>query len=357
MSKVKSLKETDHQKTQSRNNWEGPERPTFIERLVSPLPGPYFLKILTFWLILGTPGLVAARYLDTFSYQAIVSLFGEISLQSIVGFSLANLVMPLYAFYGIRLMRQKVVQEMPELRQITMGGTSSLKRAFGGISRLLPSLILTILFGVVSFLSFPGQTQHVVGYLSLIVKVAGFALAMFAYGTFVWMYASSIRGLYKLGGEKLRFVSFFEDKHLGMRSLGSVSLSLVWVYFLGIGLVAFSFSPLPLPLQLVLLGLIVLGVILFFLPLYEVHIKMAREKRDAEKAVRNRLHLVSEKLASGKAVSNGLADLVAFQIMEKRVSAMSEWPFDTATLSWFSAIVISVLATLITRYLLLFLTP
>jgi hypothetical protein len=334
---------------------KGPEKPTVIERLFNPLPGPYFIKILTFWIIFGTPGLVIARYLDTFNYESIVSLFGVLSFQNVIVFSLANLVTPLYACYGIRHMRQKVVQEMPELKQVTVDGASTMDRAFGYISQFLPSIILAVLFGVVSVASFPGQTQHVVGYLSFLVKGVGFAFAMFAYGTFVWIYASSIRGLYRIGGENLRFASFFEDRHLGMKSLGSVSLSLVWVYFLGMGLVFFSFSPLPTPLQLALIGLIVLGAVLFFLPLYEVHVKMAKEKRAAEKALRNRLRLVVETLESSRENPNEVADLLAFQVLEQKVSRISEWPFDTATLSWFSAIVITVFATIITRYVLIFL--
>ncbi len=324
------------------------------ERIVNPLPGPYFLRILSLWIILGTPGLVLARYLDTFSTEKIVSLFGVISPQNILVFSLANFVMPLYAFYGIRLMRQKILQTMPELRQVAADGTSTADKVFHSTSQLLPAIILAVFFSVLSIASFPGQTQHVVGYLSLLVKVFGFAFSMFAYGTFIWIYASSITGLYRLGGKRLRFTPFYEDKHLGMKSLGSVSLSLVWVYFLGIGLVFFSFSPLPLTLILALVGLIALGVVLFFLPLHEVHVKMMKEKQAAERALRARLRQVVETLESSKESPSELTDLLAFQLLEQKVSKISEWPFDTATLSWLSAIIISVIGAIITRYLLAF---
>jgi hypothetical protein len=136
--------------------------------------------------------------------------------------------------------------------------------------------------------------------------------------------------------------------------LGSISLSLVWVYFLGIGLVFFSFSPLPLLLLLALGGLTVLGVVLFFLPLYEIHVKMMKEKQAAEKAMRLRLCQVVETLESSKETTCEVTDLLAFQMLEQKVSRISEWPFDTATLSWLSAIVISVLGAIITRYFLAF---
>ena len=299
--------------------------------------------------------MVLTRYLDTFNPEKIISLFGVISAQNIIVFSLANFVMPLYAFYGIRHMRLKIAKTMPELNQVALDGAPTMDKIFGSISKLLPTIILAAFFAAISILSFPGQTQHVVGVLSLIVKVVGFTVSMFAYGTFVWMYVSSIRGLYRIGGERLRFVSFYEDKHMGMKSLGSVSLSLAWIYFLGIGLVFFSFTPLPLPLLTALFGLMTLGVILFFLPLNEVHIKMKKEKRTIEKALNKRLRQVVESLESNKENSNEVTDLVAFQIMEQKVTKISEWPFDTVTLSWFSAIVITVVGTIVTRYVFVFL--
>lgn len=330
------------------------EHPTILERIVNPLPGPYFLKILTFWIIFGTPGMVLTRYLDTFNTDTIVSLFGVVSFQNVLVFSLANFVMPLYAFYGTRHMRQKISQTLPELKDITAGGSSA-EGVFRSMPKLPPVLILAVFFSGLSIVSFPGQVQHIAGYLSLIVKVVGFAVSMFAYGTFIWIYASSIGGLHRLGKERLCFAPFYEDRHLGMKTFGSVSLSLVWVYFLGIGLVFFSFSPLPVPLLVALGGLILFGVALFFLPLHDVHVKMAKEKQAAEKALRAQLRRVAKTLVSSEESPSEVTDLLAFQILEQKVSKISEWPFDTATLSWLSAIIISIIAAVITRYLLVFL--
>ena len=332
----------------------GPETPTILERIVNPLPGPYFLKILTFWIIFGTPGIVLARYLDTFNTGTIVSLFGVVSLQNVLVFSLANLIMPLYAFYGTRQMRQKICQTMPELKQVAADEAAA-EGIFRSMTKLWPALILSFFFAGISIVSFPGQIQHIVGYLSAIIKVVNFAVSMFAYGTFIWTYTSSISGLYRLGRKPLHFSPFYEDKHLGVKSLGSVSFSLVLVYFLGIGLVFFSFSPLPDPLLLALAGLILLGVVLFFLPLREVHVKMVREKQAAEKTLRTRFRQVAKTFESSEGNPNEITDLLAIQVIEQKVSKISEWPFDTATLSWLSAIIISIVAAIVTRYLLVFL--
>lgn len=333
----------------------GPEKSTIIERAVNLLPGPFFVKCLIFWTIFGTPGLVLTRYLDTLNFDTIQAVFGQIAPLNIVVFSMANLVMPFYAFYGTSYMRRKILATLPEIEPTTAGGTKALHDVFSQISKPAPALILGVLFAIVSIASFPGQSQHVAGYLSFVVKAGGFGFAMLGYGTFIWMYASSIRGLHQLGKRHLHFVSFYEDEHLGMRPLGTISLSLALVYFLGIGLVFFSATPVPIPLLAASLGLILLGVILFFLPLHVVHDKMAKEKHAAEKLLKKRLTQLMATFEREDQSSHEITDMLLFQTLEQKVSRISEWPFDTVTLSWFSAIVITVLGTVITRYLLVFL--
>lgn len=333
----------------------GPEKLTIVEKLVSVLPGAYFFKCLTFWIIFGTPGMVLTRYLDTFDLTKATAIFAQVAPQDIFIFSMANFVMPLYAFYGTGYMRRKLVRAMPDFESLTAGGRDTLIKVFGSVSKSLPVLILGGLFAVVSIASFPGQAQHVAGYSSLAVKVVGFSTAVLAYGTFVWVYASSIKSIHQLGKEHLRLVSFYEDSHLGMKPFGSLSLSFTWVYFLGIGLVFFSANPFPIPLLFALLGLILLGAFVFFLPLRIVHMKMAKEKRAAEKLLRKHLAQIVTSLEQKDENPNDISDLLAFQLLEQKVAKISEWPFDTVTLSWFSAIVITVLGTIITRYLLIFL--
>jgi len=334
---------------------KGVEEPTIIEKVVNVLPGPYFLKCLTFWIAFGTPGMVLTRYLDTFDISRALALFDQFTPQNVVVFSVANFAMPLYAFYGAGYMRRRIVAKMPDLELVTDNGTHALNKLFGSISKFTPALVLAILFALVSVMSFPGQTMHIVGYSSLVVKVVGFSFEVLAYGTFIWIYTSSIRGLYQLGKYHLRFVSFYEDSHLGMKSLGSISLSFAWVYFLGIGLVFFSSNPVAIPLLLALLALIVIGVVLFFLPLQTVHQKMTKEKQAAQKLLRKHLAQIAAALERNDEAFSEITDVLVFQMLEQKVTKISEWPFDTAALSWFSAIVITVLGTIITRYLLIFL--
>ena len=334
------------------NEQKGPEKPTLIERVVNFIPGPFFIKCLLFWTVFGTPGLLVSRYVDTLSIDKTLTIFRQVTVQDVFVFSLANFLIPLYACYGTRYMRMKILDTIPKLEPLTEDGKTALTKLFASVSRFWPALVLAGVFGAVSFVSLPGQTSHAVGYASAVIKVVGFCFIMLSYGTFVWMYASSIRGLYRLGKERLRFVSYFADPHLGMKPLGSLSLSFAWVYFVGIMLTFFSVNPLPLPILIVVLALIVLGIILFFSPVYTVHQKMAYEKHFVEKALRYRLSRIMKSLDHIEESSDEITDLFMFQALEQKVCLMSEWPFDARTLSWFSAIVLTVFGTEVTRLIL-----
>jgi hypothetical protein len=79
---------------------------------------------------------------------------------------------------------------------------------------------------------------------------------------------------------------------------------------------------------------------------------MAREKHTAEKVLRHRLSHIVRSLDEPEKTSEELGDLIMFQTLEQKVCKIAEWPFDARTLSWFSAIVITVLGTEITRLLI-----
>lgn len=340
---------------------KGPERPTLVEKAVDLFPVPYWLGALILSAIIGVPGMLLGRYIDTRNIDTTLSLFGKnFGWQNIATFTLANFVMPFYALIGIAYMRSKIIATEPYLETLAPDGKKTLRRVFGPVSQLWPAIVLAIPLAVVSLVSFPGQGEHIAGPLSSVVKVVGFSFVILSYGTFVWVYISSIKGLYNLGKEPLKLVSYYEDLHLGLKPFGSLSLRLTLVYFVGIGLVFFSFLSVPPILNIALLVLIALGVIMFFLPLRTLHHKMCEEKRLARKALNKHFKMVAEILdrpsKSMQPTMNDLRNLFALEIAERRVSGISEWPFYLSQLSWLSAFALAIATTVITRYIISFLS-
>jgi hypothetical protein len=209
-------------------------------------------------------------------------------------------------------------------------------------------------------LSFPDQGQHAAGPLSLALLVVSFPFIYLVYGTFIWTYVSSIKSLYDISRQPLRLAEFYEDDHLGMKSLGSLSLSLALVYFLGLGLIFFSFLSVPPPLELAVIIMILAGIILFFLPLITIHQKMVEKKRDEREKLKSHythlLKFIEEPLRTGDASEvKHLRYMMAVDIIDRQIKAIPEWPIDARSWRRLSAIVLTVVISIMTRIVLTFL--
>ncbi len=334
---------------------EGPERPTLIERVIGAVPIPYALGCLLFASVLGVPGFLLARYVDTGSADVALSMFGPLLFHNVGTYVLANFGLTLYALAGTRYMRTRVVSTEPAMAALTPDGEEALHRSFGPLTRWWPPFAVGAIVFVVSYVALPDQMSGVTAPVELVLRAVSYPFTYLAYGTFVWVYVTAVRGLHRFGGEPLRLRSHYEDRFLGLKPFGSLSLSIAGVYFLGMSLVFFSFLIVPPPL-LVLLGFLIFGgVVLFFLPLNAMHGRMRAEKRRARDDLTHHFRRVEEILTrrpeDGPAVTTDeVHRLMALDIAERRVTVISEWPFDLRTLSWLGAIVLSVLAAVITRY-------
>jgi hypothetical protein len=231
---------------------------------------------------------------------------------------------------------------------------------FHPVCSFLPAIFLSILLAVVSLLSFPNQGQHAAGPISLALLVISFPFVYLVYGTFIWTYVSSIKCLHDLSKQPLRLAEFYEDSHLGMKPLGSLSLSLALVYFLGLGLIFFSFLSVPPPLEVAVVIMILAGIILFSLPLITIHKKMLDKKRDERKKLKSHytqlLKLIGEPINNSDMTEvKNLRYMVAVDIIDRQVTSIPVWPIDIKSLTWLSAIVLTVVMSIITRFVLIFL--
>ncbi len=335
-------------------------KPTLIERIINLFPGPYALKCLLFSSLFGVPALLLFRFFDTLNIRTTLELFGPLLWQNIITFSFANFVLLFYAAYGVHYMRSRIAAMVPQIEPLMPKEAKTVQDIFHPVCTFIPAVALSVLLAVVSLLSFPTQGQHAAGLNSLALLVISFPFVYLVYGTFIWTYVSSIICLYTLSKQPLKLAEFYEDSHLGMKPFGSLSLSLAVVYFSGLGLIFFSFLSIPPPLQIAVVIMIVVGVILFILPLLTVHHKMLHKKQEEREKIKTHYsHLlpsIHQPLETKDAIEvKNLRYMVAVDIIDRQVTSIPEWPIDSKSLTWLSAVVLTVVVSIVTRFVLIFL--
>ena len=145
---------------------------------------------------------------------------------------------------------------------------------------------------------------------------------------------------------------------MGVRSIGSISLSLAFAFFslLGIYAVSSFVRPFDITGTLVFSGSLIVGIVMFFLPLFSIHGKMQEEKKRELTSIRNQIVDVLEKHSIAQreeenATLAGIERLLALQMIDQKIANVSTWPFDTSILSRFVVIFLSVTAILLSRFI------
>jgi hypothetical protein len=233
-----------------------------------------------------------------------------------------------------------------------------LHKYFGGVSNAAPSIGLAILFYAISS-TYNFRALQASGPAFFSYFAVAWPLTLFIVGSFIWMFVKSLWGIYNLGKEPVKLKSSFEDSMLGAGPLGSLSLSLTFsnIVFLGVGILLFvtdPFGEFPLTLFGVFVGTLLIGVILFFLPLLNVHKSMVFHKREELRQLREE----SRNLFSAEGFprdGNGaiiyLASLERIELGERKMASAATWPFDTSIIGKLIAILLSVTAILLSGYL------
>ena len=321
----------------------GPERPTLIERLLQLIPLPYTITALLVAFLLGSPAYYLAEYLGGVKLVFMSDAYW-IFLQFLYT------VVPFYAIIGVRFMRTRILAAEPSIDLMVPNGEQGYHLIFGRVSRSLePFLLFLIVVSLPIFLNLPSMTN-----VPMIIFVLGTSIFQtFTYATLVWIYLSSIWGLHKLGKMQLKLKPYYEDKILGLRPIGSLAISIALVYFSAFTMVALLFVTSILA-ELAIFPFIVIGILLFFLPLYSVHAKMVEAKKKEEFVMSSRMarlaNSVNESPRSEQTSLAELKEIMANDILGKKLGSVSTWPLDTAMLGRFTAIILSVMAIILSRY-------
>ncbi len=349
------------------------ERRTMIERIVGLTRLPYPAGCLLVVAILGPVGSMLFLLADTLDFgealRILVSLYPESTPSWQIFAGQALLAVSLFMIlYLIRYMRTTLVAAKPILVSLSPQGKEAFHSVFARVSSLVPPVTLSVplLFvpiGSIIFGQLPtsGSASPVrsPGLFSTLGFAFGFSLLFFAVSTFLWVYFSSIFGMHKLG-KMITLSPFYDDSMLGVRPIGSLSLSLAFAYFLGLGsfLLLFSFNA-PIFSTIVFgTGLVLVGLVMFFLPLYSLHKRMLAHKQQELAVARSKLvRLLTESNNTGSETPRtsleDLKSLFRIDMARKEISSLPTWPFDTSILRRLIAIVLSLAVILLARLIAL----
>jgi hypothetical protein len=346
----------------------GLRRPTYIERIFTFLHIPYVLGCLLLATIFGPPGAILSAYvysnnLNEAVSRAIFLFYGVYPplWGGVAGLSVLYALF-FYLLYMIRFMRMRLVATEPLFLSFLPKDEETVHKIFSGVSRVIPPIVIGSLFSVVLSLT----TEDFVNFITFCCDMAStvyltVALPFFCivFSSFVWVYCSSIRGLHELGKRPLKLRSFYEDRLLGLKPIGSLSLYFASTFFGGMGLIAlFPVLGSPYVVNLFYLGILfiiaILGVVFFILPLFTFHNRMVEVKKREQEALQEQFSkaMIKQSESSSQVTASSASDteerldrltkIVVSDITKREIDEMTTWPFDMPILQRLLASIVSV---------------
>ncbi|QQG48750.1 MAG: hypothetical protein HY247_00025 [archaeon] len=255
-----------------------------------------------------------------------------------------------------KYMRKRISGAEESFSPLLEDGMDAYRRAFSDTGAVRPQLAIT-LFLFLFF--FSGQVSAYSLDLTrlegptLLLLTIGFLLPAIAVSSIIWAMFVALRGLYRVGGLRLRLSPFYTDRLLGLRPVGALALQSVAPFF-GL-LVAFTIAGLSTAGTVTIItamfpiGMTAVGLLMFFLPLTRSHRLMLERKRSERQALATKLRGIFDRTAD-----QGLApqsDIMKAELLDRKVAAMGTWPFDTSIIGRLIAILLSVTAILLSSYL------
>ncbi len=338
------------------------EKLTVVERVVAAFHLPFPLACAALALLIGFPANLAAAYLDTGDLGRASNIaltnnsFGTVQLAGespaiSVARSVIFTVFLFTAIYTTRYFRRKVASSRGELSEIMPGGEKGFDEVFGAVSGFRGVLVVAVILGVAYVVP---RVLSSVGPFMLLYSVSGTVLEALIISTVVWEYLYGLWGLRRLGSTNLSLKPYYTDRMLGLRPMGSISISFGVAFFamVGMALIGGVLSNDPANMG-VTIGLLSLAVVMQFLPLEGIHRKMAERKRAELEALQAR---TAEALRSGDSEGHDaesrlevIGKLIRVRMEREELTAMPTWPFDTKVVERLTAIMIAVITVVLAR--------
>lgn len=236
------------------------------------------------------------------------------------------------------------------LRNAAVGLPRNDPEPFRGMNSVIGPLVVSATLAIVFAVSTLAQD----GVAPAVTRGATWLLIGIPISSYVWVYASLLLGLNRLGRERLVPDAVRIDPGVGLQPLGRIASTGLWMLL--VWLVPVLLTALP-DVAGVGIGLLVLGGALgtFFLSLFGLHRQMV-ETKASELAIARDLYAQAyapvRAAPTLEALEQQRSLLGAADALEKRASAIHEWPIDEGTLARVITITTSVIAMTIGRLIL-----
>lgn len=359
----------------------GPETATFVEHLASIFHTPYIIGCFIISIIIGPPGAILVAYVTTgfdveLAIKLTITYIGGVGTSYLMGVVMLALTWLLFffVFYMTGFMRQRLVMAEAGITPILPEGEETFHQTFKFVFKLWPPVAVTALVIAFYFVSssdylIASLSAYAVNIATTIYMLIDLPLGFYVCTNFSWVYFGSIYCLYKLGKKPLRLKHSTEDRMLGVRPFGDLSLSMSTVYFsaivimIMIGITSTLGSPIEgfLPFLFLLMAFMIFGVVLFIFPLREVHIRMVEQKEIERNELRRRAyggvggdtrHFTTDTVTEMQRKLDDLTSLMTLEMAEKNLNAVPDWPIDTPILNRFATILITVIAIILANLIL-----
>ncbi len=348
----------------------GLDRPSPVERFAALLPVSYHLAALLWSIFLGPPAIVALNLIYTGGDlgRSVELFFPQASPPTPWQRALAAAFWTFSCWYGfwmIRYIRTRLQSAEGDIAPLLPEGQAGFRRTFAPVIRpiggILVGLFLDLLFLRTALITY----RNAPGPLLVVWRTLYPTFFFLLYGAGSWVYISALWGLGRLGKQELKLSSYHVDNMMGLGAIGSLSLSISSAFFgfLGIITIQMLLGPLVPEYLPALAAMLVLGVVLFFLPLHGIHKLMRKEKGRLRVELNDRLVQAIERgggagsrgraspAAELKRLASELKNVLTLGLVERKLESLAVWPFDTRILGKLSAIVLSVIAGLIINVL------
>jgi hypothetical protein len=306
------------------------------ERLLDRLPGPRVAWVLAWAAIPIAAGLLPGAYLATVGVK-------PLPLRLLIGLVFAYEVVLAVWAVGRFTRERDMVQRSVDQLAAPRGQTAM--PVFGGMASTWAPLALTLVFVAVTV----WRTAVLGGRWAALRWLPVTVLVNLPLLTAVWVYLALLLGLARLGRRTLSLTAFPQDLSLGLGAVGRLAFTAFWIYGAGFAPVLVINFANPVGLLLIL-GLFLLGVLVFFACLQGLHRQLLAARRHYLEWAGQLYARAYEPIRSGSLAALGeQAQLLqAAEVIHRRAEAIQQWPFQQRRLAQIAGIVGTVVTFVMT---------